>query len=131
LIWMDGSWTQTTTTKQSRDLIITQNRYNYFEVRQMKNDINDLGQYIISICGHCHVDTIADEIGYASGTINKWTRGHDREIMKIDAMIDLAEYLSNKDNHPPLYHILKMLEMRDHYHIVLQKWIHKNKWGKK
>lgn len=97
----------------------------------MKHPINDLGHYIISICGHLHPDTLSDELGYASGTISKWVRGEDREIQKIDAMIDIAEYLSTKDGNPPMYHILKMLEMRDHYHIVLQRWIHKNKWGKK
>ena len=95
----------------------------------MKHPKNELAKYIESIVGYYDCELIAEETGFAKGTINKWTRG-DRGITRINDLIDFADYLSSKDYNPPSYHILKILGMRVEYEMVIDKWVHNHKWGK-
>jgi hypothetical protein len=96
-------------------------------VRKKSKELSDLGRWLMQyIPRHIKIGDFSDAIGWSTGAVDNLRLKQRGVSPRLDLMIDIITYISQRDNIHPDELALEMLRSEINYKRALKQWELKN-----
>ena len=96
-------------------------------VRKKSKELSDLGRWLMQyIPRHIKIGDFSDAIGWSTGALDNLRLKERGVSPRLDLMIDIITYISQRDNIHPDELALEMLRSEINYKRALKQWELKN-----